>query len=286
MNELLQTHTLLAGVLRDDPLLCLASTVVWLDPMWQEADEDWDMLQDEDGTLRFTLTVTRKILPDVYIQAVDAIREGASYADLDRLICTAITRHGIPIDNLEWLGFGIPMPAHGVTLDEPEFYTSHPDVIPVLECFGISPEPDSYHINVPDCVYTAGRMIAADLERQPDERYRQIAWLMQWLFSCSGNSSIDYSYEEHCEFESLSWEKDEFAFAIEIIEEADAILSDALAGLAFLNSHPDLLQALKQNVRRIYKTLAKLKGNPNELRLQLAWPHLTDGVERTAQLVA
>ena len=32
MNDLLQAHTLLAAGLRDDPLLCLANAVTWLDP--------------------------------------------------------------------------------------------------------------------------------------------------------------------------------------------------------------------------------------------------------------
>src|SRR5690606_3714944 len=121
----------------------------------------------------------------------------------DRLICGAISERGIPLDSLEWIGYGIPMPAYGVVLDDPEFHTAHPDTKLVLECFGISPEVNPYHITVPDCAYTAGRFIGADLEKHEDERYRQVAWLMQWLFSCSGNSSIDYSYEEHCEFQPL-----------------------------------------------------------------------------------
>ena len=188
MNDLLQTHTLLAAGLRDDPLLCLANAVTWLDPLWQEADDEWDMSEDEDGTLAIALRVTRTAFPDVYMQAVDHLRQGASYADLDRLICGAISERGIPLDDLQWIGFGIPLPAYGVVLDDPDFYTSHPDTIPILECFGVSPEQNPYHITVPECIYTAGRLIAASLEGHDDERYRQVAWLMQWLFSCSGNS--------------------------------------------------------------------------------------------------
>lgn len=286
MTDLLQTYALLASGLRDDPLLCLASSVVWLDPMWQDADEDWDVPHDEDGTLGIALMVARKAFPDVYIEAIQAIRQGASYADLDRLICTAISTHGIPLENLEWIGFGIPLPAYGAVLDDPEFYTAHPDTKPVLECFGISPEPSPYHIDVPECAYTAGRFIAADLQRHDDEHFRQIGWLMHWLFSSSGNSSVDYDYETMGEFQPLSWEADDLVFAIEIIEEADGIMADALAGLAFLTSQPELMKALQHNVRRIYKVLAKSKGKSDEPRLRLAWPHLTDGAERTAELVA
>lgn len=272
MTELLQTYALLASGLRDDPLLCLASTVVWLDPMWQDADEDWDVPHDEDGTLGIALMVTRKTFPDVYIEAIHAIRQGASYADLDRLICTAISARGIPLENLEWIGFGIPLPAYGTVLDDPEFYTAHPDTKPVLDCFGISPEPNPYHIDVPECAYTAGRFIAADLQSHGDERFRQIGWLMHWLFSSSGNSSVDYDYETMGEFQPLSWDKEDLAFAIEIIEEADGIMADALAGLAFLTSQPELMKALQHNVRRIYKAIDRQKGRQDDPKVRLSWP--------------
>lgn len=286
MNDLLQTYTLLGVGLRDDPLLCLANAVTWLDPLWQEADDEWDMPQDEDGSLAIALRVTRTAFPDIYMQAVDHLRQGASYADLDHLICGAISERGIPLDDLQWIGFGIPLPAYGVVLDDPDFYTAHPDTLPVLECFGVSPEANPYHITVPECIYTAGRLIAASLEAQDDERYKQVAWLMQWLFSCSGNSTIDYDYETMCEFQPLSWDKDDFAFAIDIIEEADGILGNALAGLAFLTSQPDLLRALQRNVQRIYKAIEKSKGKSDEPRIRLAWPCFTDGPERAAEPVA
>lgn len=286
MNDLVQTYTLMAAGLREDPLLCLANAVTWLDPLWQEADDVWDLPEDEEGTLAVALRVTRTAFPDVYVQAVDLLRQRASYADLDRLICGAISERGIPLDDLEWIGFGVPLPAYGVVLEDPDFYTSHPDAIPVLACFGISPEANPYHITVPECVSTAGRLIAANLEKHGDERYRQISWLMQWLFSCSGNSSVDWDYESMADIPPLSWDRDDLAFAIAIIEEADGILRDALAGLAFLNAHPDVLRALQRNVRRIYKSLEKRKGKPDEPRIRLAWPRLADGPERAAEPVA
>ena len=39
------------------------------------------------------------------------------------------------------------------------------DMLPVLARFCVSPEPNPYHIDVPDYVYTTGRLIAADLQR-------------------------------------------------------------------------------------------------------------------------
>jgi hypothetical protein len=204
MNDLLQTYTLLAAGLRDDPLLCLANAVAWLDPLWQEADDDGDVPQDEDGALAIALHVTRTAFPDVYAQAVDRLRQGASYADLDRLICGAISERRIPVDDLECIGFGIPLPAYGVALDDPDFYTTHPDTLPALACFGVSPEPNPDPITVPEWVHTAGRLIAADLEQHEDERYRQVSWLVQWLFALSGNTIVDWDYESLADIPPLS----------------------------------------------------------------------------------
>lgn len=234
-------------------------------------DGDWDEAYDQDGTVTMALHVTRKVFPDIYVQAVEAIRRGASYAELDQLICAGITECGIPVDNLEWIGYGVPLPAYGVELDDPEFYTTHPDTLPVLACFGISPEPNPFRFGVPDCVYTAARIIADDLQEHTDERYQQIGWLLQWLFSCSGNSSIDFDYETLCECPPLSWGEDEVAFAIAIIQEAEDILSDAMAGLVFLNEHPTLLTTLQHNIQRIYKTLHKRKGTSENLKIRLRW---------------
>lgn len=277
MNDLLQTYTYLATRLQADPQLSLASVVAWLDPLWQDANENWDNPYTEEDTLGIALCVARKTFPDIYIQAVEAIRKGASYTDLDRLICEGITAYGIPLDNLEWIGYGIPMPAYGATLDDPEFYTIHPEVIPILACFGISPEPTPYHITIPDCVYTAGDYIATDLEKHPDKDYQQISWMMKWLFSCSGNSAIDFDYEIMCEFQPLTWEKDEFEFAVAIIEEANGIMSDVLEGLEFLSNNPDLLTALQHNIQRIYKTLEKQKHDQQNLKLRLKWSELPLG---------
>ncbi|MEQ8673781.1 MAG: hypothetical protein RLP44_29880 [Aggregatilineales bacterium] len=271
MNALQQTYTLLAEGLQSDPQLCLASVVTWLDPMWKDADEDWGIPPNEDGTLEIALCVTRKAFPDVYVQAVEAIRRGASYAELDRLICDEITARGIPLESLEWIGYGVPTPAFGAVLEDTDFYTSFPDAIMVMACFGVSPEPNRYNIVVPDCVYTAGRMIADDLENQEGEHYRQLSWLMQWLFSYSGNSSVDLDYETMCEIEPLSWEPENVAFAIEIVEEANGIMADAMAGLTFLSSQPELLAILQRNVQRIYKAMDLQKNKRDEPKVRLKW---------------
>lgn len=339
MTDLFTLQTALAQAINADPVLRLAHTVAWLDPLWQEAD-DFDLPEGEDDVLPAALHILRRAFPDIYFEALLAIRRNgtagyaAIYPMLDHLICDAVQQQGIPLENLEWIGYGIPLPAYGAVLDDPDFYTAHPDTIPVLECFGISPEPNPYTIvvpevankaaeivaddlmqqaderwrqvawltrwlfsqtsnscvlcgiqkqkstsnimphtvTIPDTAYTAGRIIAADLEQQANQRYRQVAWLLKWLFSCSNNACVDWNDEMMSSAEPLWWNKDDIALAVEIIAEADTIMADARAGLQWLLSEPQVFIALWNNVGRLYHALEKQPER--EPHLRLTWPDL------------
>lgn len=280
MNELLQTYTFLNQAMHNDPLLCLAHSVAWLDPLWRGYNDDFEY--DEDGILSAALVVTRQSFPDLYVDAVDKIRQGASYAAVDQLICEGISATGIPLDNLEHLPYGIPLPAYGVMLDDPEFYALHPDILPVLECFGIVPEPQNYQVDIPEPATTIAHIIADDLQKHPDEQYRQLSWLLQWLFSCSNNSLIDWDEETLYSIEPLAWEEDDLAFARVMIEEADEVMGEVLTGLVWLTSEPAILQALQDNIHRIYKTIQK-KGKTDEPpNIRLKWPDPAICTERAA----
>lgn len=287
MTDLLQLNQFLMTGLSADPLLCLASSVAWLDPFWDEFTDDDNFFED-DGSLSLALRVLRESFSDIYVQAVDLLRGGGNYADLDRLVCTEISQRGIPLDNLEWIGFGIPMPAYGVILQDPDFYQAHPDVIPLVEVFGIYPEEDKYIVDVPDCVYTVGQFIAADLEQHEDEHYQQLSWLFRWLFSCSGNATIDFDDDSMAEMQPLSWDRDDLDFAIAIIEEADDILQKAMAGLEFLKTNPDVFTALRANVRRISRAMRnpKKEKRHDRLRVRCVWPGVGASADRTARACA
>src|SRR5690606_45250 len=155
----------------------------------------------------------RQLFPDLYVDAIDKLRQGATYATVDQLICEGISNTGIPLDNLEYLPYGIPLPAYGVELNDADFYTTHPEVIPILACFGISPEANPYHMTIPDCVYTAAEIIATDLAKRPEEQYQQVAWGLLWLTSATNNSICDWDAELMMEVEPLAWETNDLAFA-------------------------------------------------------------------------
>jgi hypothetical protein len=275
MNELLNTFGLLAAAMLDDPLLCLANAVTWLDPLWQFADDE-DVYEEGDG-VGLALGITRSAFPDIYAGAVERIRFGSSYNELDHYICGEISAKGIPLDNLEFMGYGIPLTACGIELSDPELYAARPDLLPLVNLFGIQPEPGHYSVEVPNCAYTAGRIIADSLVKQADERLQQVGWAIAWLFSCSGNTLIDFDDESLAEIQPLTWDEDDLAFAIELIEETDGMMQDVTAGLERLESNPDLLAALSAHVRHIYKVLAKQKGKKDEPHVRLEWPPLVAG---------
>jgi len=280
MNNLLETYSLLAKAVCDDPFLLLANAVAWLDPLWTVDQDDIDV--EGDG-LSVALYATRGAFPEIYAGAVERIRASASLMEIDRFICGAITQRGIPLDNLEMMGFGIPLSGVGAVLDDPELYTQRSDLLPVVALFGIDPEVGDYSVEVPEAAYIAGRIAADSLMKANDERWRQVGWALAWLFSCSGNSIIDLDDESLMEIPPLSWEVDEVAFAVELIEEADGILHDVNAGLELLVVYPDALRMLGDNVKRIFQAVKKRKGTKrDEPRIRLEWSSFGDGNDGAA----
>ena len=279
INDLLQAFGLLAMSVQEEPLLCLANAVAWLDPLWEFSD---DVYEYEDGDhVGLALYITRSVFPDIYAGCVEQMRCGASYNELDNYICTEITKRGIPLDHLEYIGWGIPLTACGVELVSPEWHDAHPHLLPLLNLFGIQPETGCYSVEVPECAYEAGRLIADSLTQHGDKRWQQVGWLIAWLFSCSGNTLVDFDDEALADVPPLEWDEDGLAFALELIAETDELMSDVFAGMELLQSQPEMWAAMSENVKRVYKALAKQKGKRNASRIRLEWPPLVTGDDGT-----
>ena len=279
MNTLLETYAGLATAMLDDPFLALANAVAWLDPLWQMPDEDGYEAGEDAELALYTL---RSIFPEIYVGAVEQIRADVTYAQLDSFICRAVEQRGIPLDSLECIPYGIPLPAYGVELAEPDFYTSHPDLARLLVLFAVCPEPDECPVEIPDEAFTVGRTLANSLLKQTDERWKQVGWALAWLFSCSGNSLIDCDDETLAEYQPMPWDEDNVAFAVEMIEEAEGILRDVDAGLKLLEADPDAFRALRDNVRHVCNRCTKGKEPDYEPRLRLHWPPLDRGANGAA----
>jgi hypothetical protein len=270
LDALETVYDQLTVALTADPLLLLASAVATFDPFWSTFDEE--SIDYDADPLHIALQVTRGAFPEIYAEAVVRLRAGATYQEMDRLLCKAISAKGIPFDDLEAIGWGIPLQAVGVDLEDPEFYSVHSDLLPLLAPFGIDiPEGETYSVDVPECVYPAGHAIAASLLEQTDPALRQVGLAFGWLFSCTGNSLIDYTDEALSEIPPLSWSAEDVAFAIELIEEADGILRDVQAGIETLKSSPELMAALEANILHTHKAINRAKSKRDDPKLRLMW---------------
>lgn len=279
MNAITAIYDLLAVALTTDPLLLLASAAATFDPFWDDFEDEIDY---ETDPMTIALQVTRGAFPDIYADAIERMRAGAPYAELDRLLCKAISAKGIPLDDIETIGWGIPLVALGIELEDPEFYAVHSDLLPILAPFGIQiPEGETYRIDVPEGIRQVGSAIANSLHEQTDPVLQQVSWLFGWLFSCTGNSLVDYSDEMLSEIQPLSWSKEDIAFAVEMIEEANGIMRDAMAGLDTLKTTPDLMAALERHVTMLYREM-KQKGKLNEQSIRLEWTSFGGSAERAA----
>lgn len=238
MNLFADYQDMLLNHILADPVLSLAYTVSLFDPLWADGDE-FDSPVAENDVVYFALHMLRKAFADVYIEALQAIQANASYPQLETLICGAVQAKGIVLEQLDWFGYGIPLPAYGVVWNDETFTSAYPEAVNILTALGIDPDED-----------TRADQLADELLTRRETHWRQIGWMLKWLFSCSGNSSIDFDYEAMSEFQPLSWEAHDIAFAREIIEEAEAIMADALAGLAFLTEHPEYLLNLKNRLQK------------------------------------
>ena len=279
MNALAEMYGQVALALTGDPLLLMASTVAAFDPFWNTFDTD-DIDYDCDP-LQIALQVTRGAFPDIYAEAIERLRAGASYSDMDHLLCNAITTKGIPLDDLDSISWGVPLSAVEVDLEDPEFYAVHHDLLPLLAPFGMAiPEGTVYSVDVPECVYIAGRAIAASLTDHTEPALRQVGWAFAWMFSCSGNSLIDQTNETLADIPPLSWSAGDVAFAIELIEESEGILRDVQAGIEMLKASPDLMADVERNIAHLYRELKK-KGKIDE-RNRLCWQSTGSGADGTA----
>lgn len=275
MTDIPQALKQLTAAVRADPLLSLAYAVAWLDPLWRANLNDF---YDDGDSVHLALCILRGAFPDIYAEAVERLRIGTTGAALDHFISSAITARGIPLESISMLDYGIPLPAYGISLDEPDENLKSPALALVLRLFGITLDRESSHVIVPDGVYTVAQALSDSLIQQTDERLQQVGWGLAWVFSCSGNTLVDN--DSLWELEPLSWEAEDVAFAIELIQEAERIMQAVDEGLHTLNTQPRLQQALSNNLQSLYRTIqTHKKGLPDGHHLRLEWPSPGASVE-------
>lgn len=251
-HELLESWSLLGTAILADAVLALAAATAWLDPIGLLlGDEDVEpgyAYGDDPQTITYCFHVARTCFPDLYMRAVAGLHGGLSLAAAADQIITGIDRSGIPLDHPEYLTYGIPIPAYGTSLAEPEWYTAHAELLPILEQFGVSLDEDTQDVTIPGDAVDVALIVAASLLEGDDTCYRDVSSLLQWLWGISGNGALDYDLEVMWEIPPLDWTSENVTLAREIIDEAEAILAQAERGRELLLGQTSWQQALQRNI--------------------------------------
>lgn len=297
----------LASAALDDPILHLAYTVAWLDPLRVRPDDpvdDYDLGEDyyygEGDDLEAALHITRTCFSDLYAEAVADLHAGRAERQVEGRIRDGICDQGIPMDSIEFEGayaYGIPMPACGIDAADPDTLEPFQGQIETLyDLFGIAIDWEAHRVHVPDDAHDVALALALSLDEALREQYPvydQLYWLLGWAFSMTGNSSVDYTWEMLAEFQPLDWSPDNVGFTRLIVEECDQIMTAALAGLDDLQSNDALRNLLARNITIARKKLKKkgkrthdLCSEHNSNPFRLAWPQPASGAERTTEFAA
>lgn len=248
MTALLDAATLLSSLLQTDITLALAQAAAWLDPGMLISDED------QDDTIAYTLSICRRCFPDVYATALHHLRNGASEIQLDHILCEGIGGYlVVDVQSTHELQFGIPWQAVGVDLYDMESVREHqPQLISVATWFGVKD----------DSSFDSARRIAEVLIQsiepfENSDMHKDLANLLRWAFSLSGNTLVDYTDEELYDMgtEPLMWEIDQILYANEIQQEAYDMVESAEWGLTLLESNSEWRDLLLHNIRLLERSL-------------------------------
>lgn len=298
MNSFHHLPAWLLNALMADSSLALAQVTGWLDPVHfypEDYVEDhyWGMMEeDPQAATLYALTICRDLFPAVYTRAVQHIRQGASFDELDTLICQTINEQ-YPLFNLTTIHdmrYGIPVEWYGIDLDSPEMLDQHPWAVDILADFGAIPEKLRGIVAFDyDDVWTAwqtAQHVVRSLVIEDRQPCADLALLLLWLFSSTENSLVDHSYEAWAEggLEPLEWSRRTLIALREAAEQAQVIIDGALRGLDLLLGDEGYRAAFRHNIRTIAQAIQRGRKH-----VRLSWPDgpgdrgIEDGAGRNAE---
>lgn len=258
IHDYLQQASQINQTLVRDPQTLLALTVAWLDPL--AILKDQEILADEDisdyyysgDTMGEGLYVTRRCFPDIYARAISKLRIGIPFHKVLSFIDDEIERQTkIPTSQFEEghaYAFGIPLPWYGIEIEDPDFLNDYEDEWHLIQLFGISiddNESDHYltTLDMPENIWLVAYVLRWSLwAYRHSPLHETLMHAISYVFSCSGNSSVDYSYDMGIEFQPLQWIPDDVEFAQFICQEAEDIMLGAATGLA--NAYDPAIQGI------------------------------------------
>jgi hypothetical protein len=285
-TDLQDAAMLLVRGMRRDATLSLALVATWLDPLWfSDVDPFYDLAgneEDEDAQARFALGVARACSPRLYMEAVQALRFGWTFEAFETAFCVGFRREypAISLGSIEEMLYGVPLDFCGLDQLGPEFASQCPDLAAVLDCyFDVRPvaEPrpwrDEPYATIPETDFETAsnvtRPVIRSLVAQDCQPYADLALMLLYLFSLTGNSLLDYTADDYWEagYDALAWERERLAMAEEAHREARIVLDATDRALAALDRRLDIAEALRSNVATCKAALER-----NETHVTLDWP--------------
>jgi len=221
MNKLLALLHDLLRQLSAHPQTQLALLCAQLDPFPDCPDNA------DDEPLLYLIAQLRDYVPKIYAEAVALWYEQNNLAQLETALCRHLQALGLPIEQPEDALYGVPMPAWGIPWECEDWSEDHPDWLAIMALFGVDPLEDEL-----DEARKLAQLVFLTLEGHANPQIQQIGCAVGFLFSTTGNSTVDFSPEDMSELVPLDWS--DLAFALEIIEEAQTIMAQARAGLEHL----------------------------------------------------
>lgn len=233
LHQLAAASTLVQTEVAQDAASALTMAGFWLDPVyWRCPDGEWvDMFYEDEDYFFVAQNITRRLFPDLYADMTIRMWAGESESHIDRALCSQLAPR-IPgeIVSLESLWNGVDNEWYGIDWRED---TEGVKAQSLMQMFGIETPEDS------TLTCRAAEILADGYK----ESCPEIRFLLEWLFSFSSNSLVDYSYAEAWEVftDPLGWDESEFAFAWVMQNEADNIMALAHQGYDLLTTSTEAL---------------------------------------------
>lgn len=262
MNDLLTLMTFLNTHLRHHSLGQLVYLTTWLDPLFNQHrpdDQFYFEAVDEEDDLSLASAIARFCFPAVYAELVQYVAQGMSLVALEDFLLTALNVHlPFPLEDLSAVRFGVPLETYGITLDEPETYAHIPEMEVFLDGWRIGEASTMADFAM---FRRIGEQLVLSLTAQADLHYHDLAALLQWGLSISGNTLIDFTLDELWEsyLELPSWTLQSIQHIREVASEAQELWTSAQRGLTLLAQSLPLQTALHTNIGILSQRLQKAR---------------------------
>lgn len=276
LADLQNSPVLLSALMDSDPRLALVNAIAWLDPatLTQGAADPRYIEFDYDAEepLTIGLHVCRECFPIVYAGAIQLQWQGADERTIERFILEGMGAYlVVPPQVLEELRYGPSVDFCGLYLNtlEPEDADNPPfdQLLPLFGLFGLTAggdEPDE----VQSTVFIVAKVLVQSLTTRRESVYIDLANLLTWMFSFSGNTAIDYTEEAFWEngYDTAEWTLSDVALIDDINREAHEHVTSAFRAMNALESDLDLRRAFTRNIKAVTNAIHKYqqqKGTDN-----------------------